>query len=423
VNLFQTFPLAARALLRNKTRSFLTSLGVIIGVASVISMVAIGEGAKSTVEKVFSAMGTNLLIVTSGTTTSGGVMGGVGSMPTLTWDDLKAIRTEVPAVRLAAPIQSTKTSVVAEDANWTTQVSGTSPEYFDIRAWRIGHGALFFDSEMESVSKVVGLGETVAKRLFGPTEAVGKTVRIRGVPFLVIGVLERKGQSPMGQDYDDVALMPITAFQTKIQGGLQKFIAGVIFVGARADAGTTRAEHEITVLMRDRHRLAPGGGEDDFNIRDLTELAAAQQQGTNTLTGLLAAIAVVSLIVGGIGIMNIMLVSVTERTREIGVRMAVGAKPWHILAQFLVESVTLSLMGGLVGVTVGTGVAAALAQRLGWTLVMRPDIIAVSVGFSALVGIGFGLYPARKSGEARAHRCPPLRMSGRRPRRVGGART
>jgi putative ABC transport system permease protein len=399
MNLLQTLPVAVRALLRNKTRSFLTTLGVVIGVASVISMVAIGEGAKAGVEKVFSSMGTNLLMVMSGSTTSGGVMGGFGSMPTLTWDDLAAIRTEVPSVRTAAPQLNTRASIVGEEANWNTQITGTTPDYFGIRSWTLGKGSLLTESDIETGNKVIVLGQTVADKLFGPNvEAIGQTVRIRAIPFIVVGVLSPKGQSPMGQDYDDAAFIPVSTFQAKIQGGLQKFIAGIIVVSAVAPADTSRAQRAIAGLLRDRHHLSTGG-DDDFSIRNLAEIAAAQQQGTQTLTSLLAAIAIVSLLVGGIGIMNIMLVSVTERTREIGVRMAVGAKPWHILAQFLVEAVSLSMMGGLVGVGLGTAVASALAQKLGWSLVLRPDIAIVAVGFSAFVGIAFGLYPAQKASQ------------------------
>ena len=399
MNLLQTLPVASRALMRNKTRSFLTTLGVVIGVASVISMVAIGEGAKAGVEKVFAAMGTNLLMVTSGSTTSGGVMGGYGSMPTLTWDDLTAIRTELPSVRTAAPQLNTRASIVAEEANWNTQITGTTPDYFGIRNWQLGTGSLVSDSDVDTGNKVIDLGQTVAERLFGSSEAaIGQTVRIRAIPFIVIGVLAPKGQSPMGQDYDDAAFIPVSTFQAKIQGGLQKFIAGMIVVSAVSPEDTNRAQRAITDLLRDRHHLG-AGSDDDFQIRNLAEIAAAQQEGTQTLTSLLAAIAIVSLLVGGIGIMNIMLVSVTERTREIGVRMAVGAKPWHILAQFLVEAVSLSMMGGLVGVALGTGVATWLSRKLGWTLVLRPDIALVAVGFSAFVGVAFGLYPAQKASQ------------------------
>jgi putative ABC transport system permease protein len=397
MKLSQTVPLAARALLRNKTRSFLTMLGVIIGVASVISMVTVGEGAKARVAGVFDAMGTNLLIVLSGSTSSGGMMGGFGSMPTLTWADLSAIRHGARAVRAAAPVLSSKVTVLSDDSNWTTAVAGTSPEYFQIRAWTIAKGSSFSDADLESGSKVIVLGETVATRLFGGSaDVVGRTVRLRAVPFIVIGVLQRKGQSPMGQDYDDVALLPVSTFQAKIQGGLGKYVPGIIAVSATSPADTYRAQSEIAGILRDNHHLS-SSAEDDFSIRNLTELAAAQQQGTKALTGLLAAIAAVSLIVGGIGIMNIMLVSVTERTREIGLRMAIGATPGQVLMQFLVEAIALAVTGGVMGVALGIVLARVIALRLGVASSLRLDMAVISFCFSALVGVVFGFYPARRA--------------------------
>jgi len=397
VNIAQTVPLAVRALLRNKTRSFLTMLGVIIGVASVISMVAVGEGAKAKVEGVFASMGTNLLIVLSGSTSARGVMGGFGSMPTLTWDDLTAIKKEARAVRYAAPVLSSRVTILSDDANWMTAVTGTTPEYFEIRAWKVARGSSFESSDVDSGSETVVLGQTVVDRLFGGSvDPLGRTVRISGVPFVVIGVLQTKGQSPMGSDYDDTAMMPVSTFRSKIQGGLGKYIPGIIAVSAVSAADTGRAQQEINALLRDHHHLS-ADAEDDFNVRNLTEMAAAQQQGTKALTGLLAAIAAVSLLVGGIGIMNIMLVSVTERTREIGLRMAVGAKPWQVLAQFLVESIALSTTGGLIGVALGSLAARAVATRLGWTYSPRIDMALISFGFSAIVGVAFGFYPARRA--------------------------
>jgi putative ABC transport system permease protein len=397
VNPLQTIRVAIRALMRNKMRSFLTMLGIIIGVAAVIAMVAIGEGAKAKVEQSFASMGSNLLIILPGSTTSGGARGGFGSMPTLTWDDLKAIRTEVPSVRYAAAQLRTTAQLQAEDQNWTTVVYGTSPEYFAIRNWPVAQGSAMTDGDVDSGSKVVFLGQTVVTQLFGASSnPVGQLVRIKGVPFEVAGVLEKKGQTPTGQDYDDTAFIPVRTFQTKIQGGLQNYISGVIFVGATSEAGTRRAQTEVANLLRDRHHIAPGG-DDDFSIRNLTELASAQEEGTRTMTTLLAGIAAVSLLVGGIGIMNIMLVSVTERTREIGVRMAVGAKPRHILAQFLVEALTLSIAGGVFGLVLGIGAAQRLAAQFDWPMLIQPGIVVIAVCFSALVGVGFGLYPARKA--------------------------
>jgi len=397
MNILQTARVAIRALLRNKMRSFLTTLGIIIGVSAVIAMVAIGEGAKSQVEASFASMGSNLLIVLPGSTTAGGQHGGFGSMPTLTWEDLRAIRTEVPAVRYAAAQLSSGAQMQSEDQNWSTRVFGTTTEFFQIRNWPTAMGSPMSESDVESGTKVVFLGQTVVDRLFGAnSNPIGQLVRIRNIPFEVKGVLAKKGQSPMGQDYDDAAYIPLKTYQTKIQGGLQQFISGVILIGAVSESGTQLAEKQITALLRDRHRIGPGQ-DDDFSIRNLTELASAQEAGTKTLTTLLASIAAVSLLVGGIGIMNIMLVSVTERTREIGVRMAVGAKPRNILAQFLVEALTLAIAGGVIGIGLGLLAAQRLATQFHWPMLIRPDVIVVSVVFSALVGVVFGLYPARKA--------------------------
>jgi len=397
MNPLQTTRVASRALLRNKMRSFLTTLGIIIGVGAVIAMVAIGEGAKAQVEATFNAMGTNLLVILPGSSQSGGARGGFGSQPTLTWDDLNAIRNEVPSISYAAPQLQTRTQVVSEDQNWFTSVVGTSQEFFKIRNWETSMGAPFGQAEYEGGAKVVVLGQTVVDNLFGPGQnPVGQAVRIKNVPFQVVGVLTKKGQSPFGQDYDDTVIVPASTFAAKIQGGLQKYLSGQILVSATSPDTTQGAEDQIRALLRDRHRLALGT-EDDFNIRNLAELANARQDSTKTLTLLLASIAAVSLLVGGIGIMNIMLVSVTERTREIGVRMAVGAKPRHILAQFLTEALALSLMGGILGVGLGIIGANRLAASFQWPMLIRPDIIAISVGFSAAVGVIFGLYPARKA--------------------------
>jgi putative ABC transport system permease protein len=397
MNPFQVLRVAVRALLRNKMRSFLTTLGVIIGVSAVIAMVAIGEGAKARVAEAFSSMGSNILIVLSGSTTAGGARGGFGTMPTLTWEDLKAIRTEASAVRYASPQLRTNAPVISEDQNWATSINGVSPDYFFIRDWPIALGTGMNQSDVEGGTKVVVLGMTVVENLFGPSaDPVGQTVRVKKIPFQVVGVLARKGQSPMGQDYDDAVYMPYTTFQSKIQGGLQKFIAGSLMVSTASTDDLPRAEKQIGNLLRDRHHIAVGS-DDDFSIRNLTEMASAQEEGVNTLTTLLASIAAVSLLVGGIGIMNIMLVSVTERTREIGIRMAVGARPRDVLAQFLVEALTLSFFGGLIGVGLGVLAARQLAAHFGWPTLLRPDIIAIAVAFSGLVGVIFGLYPAQKA--------------------------
>jgi putative ABC transport system permease protein len=388
---------AGRALVRNKLRSALTMLGVVIGVGAVIAMVAIGEGARRRVEATFEAMGTNLLIVLPGSAVSGGMMGGTGSQATITWADLAAIRKECRAVAAVAPVLRAGKVIQSEDRNWTTNLIGTSPDYVAIRSWHTARGHTFDDGDVDAAAKVVVIGETVATRLWGPGyDPVGQIVRIQAMPFQVIGVLERKGQSPMGQDYDDTILTPYTTFQTKIAAGLGGYVNGALFVSATAANQTQRAQNEITALLRDRHRL-PAGADEDFSVRNLSEIAAAQQQGTQILTSLLAAIAAVSLLVGGIGIMNIMLVSVTERTREIGVRMAVGARSWDVLAQFLAEAMALSLAGGVLGIALGTAVAAQLASQFHWPFLVHGGVLAISVGFSALVGIVFGFFPARKA--------------------------
>ena len=390
---------ALRAILRNKLRAFLTTLGIVIGVGAVIAMMAIGAGAKARVEEAFAAMGTNVLIILPGSTSAGGVRGGFGSMPTITWEDLAAIRSDVATVKAAAPTLRSSMPVVAEDMNWTTSITGTSPEYFDIRNWPIAAGVSITQSDVDSGTKVIVLGQTVVDKLYGPNaNAVGQSVRVGSTPFQVVGVVARKGQSATGQDYDDAAFIPFTTFAHKVQGGLGKYLQGSIMVGATSSDTTSRAQADIVALLRDRHHLAPGD-DDDFSIRNLSEIAGAQQQGTETMTMLLASVAAVSLLVGGIGIMNIMLVSVTERTREIGIRMAVGAEPHHILTQFLVEALSLSVAGGFIGIALGVGAATWLAARFHWPMLIQPDVITVSVAFSAMVGIVFGMYPARKASQ------------------------
>jgi putative ABC transport system permease protein len=398
VSIWETLRVAFRALRRNKLRSFLTTLGMVIGVGAVIAMVAIGDGAKARVEESFAAMGSNVLILMPGSTTSGGMQGGFGSLPTLTWDDLKAIQTEVPSVRYAAPALRANATVQSEDTNWTTSVNGTTPPYFAIRSWPAARGALFGASDVDSGTKVVLLGQTVADKLFGAgVDPVGQSVRIKNIPFTVVGVLASKGQSPMGQDYDDAVFVPSSTFMAKVQGSaMRNLIGGVVFVGATSADTTQRAERQVRALLRDRHRLADGA-DDDFSIRNLTEIAASAQEGTRVLTVLLASIAFVSLIVGGIGIMNIMLVSVTERTREIGIRVAVGARARDILLQFLVEALSLAAAGGAIGVGVGLIAAVWMARSFGFPMLVRPEVILIAVVFSGAVGVGFGLFPAYKA--------------------------
>jgi putative ABC transport system permease protein len=388
---------ATRALLLNKMRSFLTTLGVVIGVGAVIAMTAIGAGARARVEQTFAEMGTNMLVVRSGASSAGGVRGSAGSQPTLTWDDLEAIESEIAAAREVAPLLQSQAQLAALGQNWSTSVQGTTPEFFTIRNWRAAQGELFDDGDVRAGTKVAVVGKTVVDNLYGEgADPIGQVVRIGNVPFSIIGVTASKGQSAFGQDNDDVVFVPVSTYRAKLQGGLSKFLAGTIYVGTVSQGATTAAQTEITALLRERHKLRDTE-EDDFSVRNLAEFAAAQQEGTETMTSLLAGIALVSLLVGGIGIMNIMLVSVTERTREIGLRMAVGAKPRHVLVQFLVEAMLLSLLGGLLGVAGGIAAASQLAAQFGWPMLVQPQYITLAVVFSGAIGVGFGLYPAFKA--------------------------
>jgi len=388
---------AVRALLRNKTRSLLTTLGVIIGVGAVIAMTAIGAGARDRVEKTFESMGSNMLVIRSGSSRGGGVRGGGGSQPSLTWDDMRAIRDQVPGVRYVAPQLQTRAQVAAEGQNWNTQVQGTTGDFFAIRNWKPRRGALITDDDERSGAKIALVGNTVVDNLFGPYgDPVGQVIRIGNVPFEVVGVLESKGQTPFGQDMDDVVIIPASTYRAKLAGGLQQYIDGSILIGAVSRDATTVIQPAIEDLLRRQHRIR-ADAEDDFSVRNMSDLASAQQEGADTMQSLLAGIALVSLLVGGIGIMNIMLVSVTERTREIGLRMAIGARPRSILSQFLVEAVTLSLLGGVVGIGAGLGAAKYLVAHFDWPMQVQPAIIMVAVGFSAVIGIGFGLYPAFKA--------------------------
>jgi putative ABC transport system permease protein len=302
-------------------------------------------------------------------------------------------------VKAAAPNLRSSQSIISDEYNWTTSVTGTSPEYFQIRNWPIDSGAGFTQSDVTAGAKSVVLGKTVVEKLFGMrVDPVGQSVRIGNTPFTVVGVAAAKGQSSSGQDYDDAAFIPYTTFARRIQGGLSKYLSGMVYVQAISTEQTIRAMQDVTQLLRDRHKLGEGQ-EDDFSIRNMNEIAGAQQQGTDTMTSLLASVAAVSLLVGGIGIMNIMLVSVTERTREIGVRMAIGAKPRSILAQFLIEALVLSVVGGILGVALGVGIALWLTSKFQWPIQIQVNVIALSVGFSGLVGIVFGLFPARKAAQ------------------------
>ncbi len=390
--------IALRALRVNKLRSMLTMLGIIIGVAAVIIMIAIGAGAQGRIEEQIKALGSNLIMLTPGSVTAGGVRMGAGSRNALTEDDSYAIQREILDVVASSPQLRGTGQVVAGNNNWATVFYGVTPEYFDARNWTLATGRSFEPSDVSGAAKVVIIGETVARSLFGDADPVGQSIRVRKVPMTVIGTLAPKGQSLMGQDQDDVILMPITTARNRVLGGsvARQRSAGIIFVKVREGADIKVVEEEIRGLLRQRHRVQPGA-EDTFTLRNLSELLAAREESSRIMALLLAAVASVSLLVGGIGIMNIMLVSVTERTREIGLRMAVGARARDILAQFLVEAVTLALIGGLIGIVLGLGGSWLVAHFAEWRVELRPDSVVLAVGFAAAVGVFFGFYPARKA--------------------------
>jgi putative ABC transport system permease protein len=390
-----TLRLALRALARNKMRSALTMLGIIIGVSAVIATVSIGQGAQYLVQQGIQNMGTNAVFIAAGSRrTPGGARGGVGAVKTLTMDDLNAIVREVPLIRTAAPQVNARVQVVYQNQNWNTSITGTTGEYLGIRNWAVREGAMFGQQEVDTAANVCVIGTTVKSILFGDNaNAVGQTIRIGQNPFQVIGVLESKGQSVMGNDQDDVIFAPYTTVQRKISGitWLQSINASAI-----SPEASVAAIQPITALLRERHRLRPGE-DDDFFVRTQSEVADLANQTQSIMTLLLGSIASVSLLVGGIGIMNIMLVSVTERTREIGVRMAVGATEQDVQMQFLVEAITLSMMGGLAGILAGLVSSTLISRFLGWpTLVSATAIIAAAI-FSGAVGVFFGYYPARKA--------------------------
>ena len=381
------------ALLRNKMRSLLTMLGIIIGVGAVIAMVAIGQGAQVSVDAQISSLGTNVLMIFPGSTTRGGVMTGAGSGTTLTEEDGQAIKEQCPAVAYASPLLRGGAQVVYGDVNWSTAMQGGSPDFFAIRDWRIEQGELFTDQDVRAATKVCLLGRTVVQQLFEDENPLGQTIRIRNIPFRVVGTLKSKGQNMMGQDQDDIILIPYTTLQKRLVGTTRSW--GFI-VSARSKQQILEAQDEITQLLRGRHKL--GATEDnDFTIRSQTEIAEASSATSKIMTTLLASIASVSLIVGGIGIMNIMLVSVTERTREIGVRMSIGARKHDILAQFLMEAIVLSLLGGLIGIGLGIFGSNLVSSIAGWPTFVTTNSIFLAVIFSTAVGVFFGYYPARKA--------------------------
>ncbi len=385
--------IAIRAMARNKMRTLLTMLGIIIGVGAVIAMVGVGQGAQQKVQDQIAAMGTNIVFVSSGTVNRGGLNMGVGATKSLINDDVKAVLQECPAVAAAAPGSTASAQVVFAGNNWYTRVTGTEPQYFDIRDWPMASGASFTDSDVKTAANVAVIGETVRQNLFGTSDPVGQTVRIGTLPFQVVGVLSPKGQSGLGQDQDDAIYVPITTLQKKITG--QNWLQYII-VSAVSQPASYAAQDQITALLHDRHRIQPGQ-EDDFMVRNLADVAQLADQSSRIMTLLLASIAGVSLVVGGIGIMNIMLVSVTERTREIGIRIAIGATEGDVQRQFLSEAVVMSVAGGAIGILFGVISSVAIAKVLKWAVLISPMAIVTAVLFSVGVGVFFGYYPARKA--------------------------
>ena len=398
MNVWASARIAVRALRVNLLRSALTMLGIVIGVGAVITMVAVGTGAQARVAEQIQSLGSNMIIVLSGSAVSGGVRMGSGSQLTITEDDAWAIQREVRTVAAAAPTSRGGAQIVYGNLNWATSVQGVTGEFFMAREWDVTDGRLFSQDEVEGAAKVALIGQTVVGNLFGDGDPLGQVIRIKNVPFGVIGVLERKGQTTFGQDQDDTVLIPLSTAKKKVLGSSQANAraVGSIAVKVREARAMQDAEQEIRSLLRQRHRLQ-AFQDDDFWIRNLTEVLQSQEASSRVLTWLLAAIASVSLLVGGIGIMNIMLVSVTERTREIGLRMAVGARGRDILVQFLVEAVALSLIGGVIGIALGLGGSYAIAYFAQWRTLVSPEAVALAFVFSAAVGVFFGFYPARQA--------------------------
>ncbi len=394
MDLLAIIRIAMRALARNKLRSGLTMLGIIIGVGAVIAMVGVGQGAQQQVQQQIAAIGSNALFVGSGTLTRGGMHMGWGATKTLIYDDMTAILRECPAVKSAAPMTGTATQVVFEDENWYTRVNGTEPQYFDIRTWPMALGAPFTEADVQQSQNVAVIGQTVRSILFGAANPIGQTIRIKNLPFKVIAVMAPKGRSAgMGEDQDDQLIVPLTTLQKKITGDTW---LRMIMVSAVSKEASYAAQQQITSLLHDRHHIRPGQ-DDDFFVRNLADIADVADQAGRVMTLLLASIAGVSLIVGGIGIMNIMLVSVTERTREIGIRMAMGATEEDVQSQFLTEAVVLSCLGGAVGIFLGIASSLIITNVLGWAVLISPLAVVIAVVFSMGVGVFFGFYPARKA--------------------------
>jgi putative ABC transport system permease protein len=394
MNVLVLLRVCLRALLRNKMRSFLTMLGIVIGVAAVISMVGITSGASASVQDQIASLGDNVFMLFSGNTNRSGTRLAFGSRATITEEDLAAIRAQCPDVRYVSPAVRVSSQVLYGSQNWVTQILGVAPEFTDIRRYDIANGRMFNETDVRGAAKVAVVGQTVVDNLFQGTDPVGQTIRIRRLPFEVIGVLSPKGQAAMGQDQDDIILIPNTTASKKFSGGDTRVT--MAFGSAVSSQAVNAAQQEITDVLRVRHHIGPND-DDDFVIRTQADIASTVEQSSRTMTILLGSVALVSLLVGGIGIMNIMLVSVTERTREIGIRMSVGAQQSDILWQFLLESLLLAALGGLVGVVLGAGVSAIISKFAGWPTQVSPVAAAVAVAFAGIVGIFFGFYPARKA--------------------------
>jgi putative ABC transport system permease protein len=398
MNFFAALRSALRALAANTLRSILTMLGIIIGVAAVITMIAVGQGATDRVQEQMKGLGSNIMLVLPGGFTAGGVRLGAQTGQSLTEEDAQAIALDIAEVQVAAPTLRGGAQVVAGNSNWNTTVYGATNDYFEAREWPLQSGRFFEAAELQGSAKVGLIGLTTAQQLFGDADPVDQVIRVKKVPITIIGVLSKKGQNAMGQDQDDTLVMPISTYRNRIQGGsggkLKRI--GAISVKIKDGQSMKLAEDNIKDLLRQRLKVQPGG-EDPFNVRNLTEILQAQEASSRVMTLLLAAVAGISLIIGGIGIMNIMLVSVTERTREIGLRMAVGARGRDILTQFLIEAITLSLIGGAIGVVLGAAATWAVGYFAEWQVSMSASSILLAAGFSAIVGVFFGFYPARRA--------------------------
>jgi len=388
-----TLRIALRALARNKLRAFLTMLGIIIGVGAVIAMVAIGEGAKATIRSQIASLGTNVLVVLPGTLTQGGVRGGSGGVNTLVDGDAKAMMREIPSVAFASPVLRRPEQIVAGNLNWGTLATGVAPEFQQIRDWQVAEGRFIHEGDVESASKVVVIGQTVVTNLFGNDDPIDAVIRIRNIPFRVVGVLAPKGQTSQGTDQDDTVIIPYTTMQKRL---LRITWVQSISVSAISAERVPEAQEQIAALLRQRHRIGPDR-EDDFTIRNLSDIAEAASTSARVMAVLLGSVAGISLLVGGIGIMNIMLVSVTERTHEIGIRMAVGARSRDIMLQFLVEAVVMAATGGGIGILLGIGTSEVLKLWANWPTLVSPSIVAVAFLFSGAVGVFFGFYPAKKA--------------------------